>query len=86
MTKLAFRNTAANCMQMVAALRRLLSNLRMYGIIERLGEVGTLNSLGDICRGWFQNADYKWQGRYRKLNLSLALLCTGGRNVSRARV
>lgn len=49
--------TAANNIQMNAALRCLLSNLSMHGLIERLRGAGTLNSLADICRGWFQSAD-----------------------------
>lgn len=48
---------AANNIQMNATLRWLLSDLSMRGLIERLGEAGTLNSLADICRGWFQSAD-----------------------------
>lgn len=58
-TKPPFGNitTAANNIQMNATLRWLLSNLSMHGLIERLREAGTLNSLADICRSWFQSAD-----------------------------
>lgn len=46
-----------NNIQMNATLRWLLSNLSMPGLIERLREAGALNSLADICCGWFQSAD-----------------------------
>lgn len=44
-------------MQLIATLRWLWSSLGMVSLIEKLREAGVLNSLADICHGWFQSAD-----------------------------
>lgn len=54
--------TDNNC-QMSAILRRLLRDLSKPGLIKRLREAGSLNSLADICC-WvgFYSADFREWG------------------------